>query len=185
MGLDSLARRGEEDARAPGCGRLARWTRAPGKRNWKAAYNPFWKLSEAGTPSFRSLCLGVSAETYLGQLSACRVALGQIPMRGRATGVNLRSVVKWKDSPTGPSRQTGVLATAPLLLRGPASCLGPFRCHLAVGADTDFHKELGSAGGAGGQRAVETAWGVRTLRLDPRSAPPPGSRRRALHVLLV
>ena len=93
MGLDSLARRGEEDARAPGCGRLARWTRAPGKRNWKAAYNPFWKLSEAGTPSFRSLCLGVSAETYLGQLSACRVALGQIPMRGRATGVNLRSVV--------------------------------------------------------------------------------------------
>lgn len=66
----------------------------------------------------------------------------------------------------------GVLATAPLLRRGAASCLGPFGRHLAVGADTDFHKEMGSAGGAGGQRAVETAWGVRTLRLDPRSAHP-------------
>jgi len=73
---------------------VARWTRAPGKRNWKAAYNQFWKLSEAGTPSFRSLCLRVSAETCLGQLSACSVALGQTPTRGRATGVDLRAVVK-------------------------------------------------------------------------------------------
>lgn len=37
----------------------------------------------------------------------------------------------------------GVLATAPLLRRGAASCLGPFGRHLAVGADTDFHKEMG------------------------------------------
>ena len=70
---------------------VGRWTRA---LNWKAAYNQFLKLSEPGTPSFRSLCLRVSAGTCRGQLSACRVAPGQTPTRGPAAGVDLRSAVK-------------------------------------------------------------------------------------------
>lgn len=152
-GLDSLARRREENERLEVVW-VAGWTQAlrkeafPGRGAVQyAASNLSWKLFGAGMPSFRPVCFHVSPTAWLGRLVWSKGSASRVWRCQEREGLAARVSPQVGHEAKGPSRQAwGCQPPGTLLRRGPASCSGPPRCHQALLRTSDLHRWRGPTG---------------------------------------